>query len=129
MRDDFTSQRRLSSAGCMHRMITVHVDFFKVPLHSPNGRHFPAVRAVQITKGTVTGVSKTVGIPTGHVTPLCNGALGFPKLYLDQTITKGQCQPIGGHVLYPIDSPITTRLGLCSCLLYIEAWAKWRISC
>ena len=32
-----------------------------------------------------------------------------PNLYLDQPITKGRCQ-------HPTDSPITTRLGLCSSL-------------
>ena len=38
------------------------VDSFTVPLHSPNGRQLQC-------KGTVTGVWKTVGIPTGHVSP------------------------------------------------------------
>ena len=38
------------------------IDSFTVPLHSP------AVRAVQ-PLGTVTGVWKPVGIPTGHMSP------------------------------------------------------------
>ena len=38
------------------------IDSFTVPLHSP------AVRAVQ-PLGTVTGVWKPVGIPTGHMRP------------------------------------------------------------
>ena len=32
-------------------------------------------------------------------------------MYVDQSIIKG-CQPIGGHVSYPTDSPNATRLGL-----------------
>ena len=41
-----------------------------------------------------------------------------PNLYLDQPITKGWCQPLVGHVPYPIDSHIATRLGLCSSLTF-----------
>ena len=63
-----------------------------------------------LSKGTVTaGVWKTVGIPTDHVSPWCNGTLGNPNLYLEQPITKAWCQPIGGHVSYPTDSPIATH--------------------
>ena len=65
----------------------------------------------------VTGVWKTVGIPTGHVSPQCNGALGNTNLYLDQPIAKAWRQPIAGHVSYPTDSPTASRLGLCSSLL------------
>ena len=64
-----------------------------------------------LSTGTVTGVWKTVGIPTGHMSSWCNGALGNPNLYLDQPITKGWC-----HVSYPTDSLIATKLGLCSSL-------------
>ena len=88
------------------------LDFFTVPLHSPNGRQL----LLGHCKGTVAGVWKTVGIPTGHMCPYCNRALGNPNLYLDQPITKSRCQPIGGHVSYPTDSPIVSRLGLFSSL-------------
>ena len=102
----------------------------------PYGQHWPTVNAIMILgffpqmadvhsevsvkagKGTVTGFRKTVGIPTGHVSPYCNGALGNPKLYLDQPVTKGWCQAIGGHVSYPTDSPTATWLGLCSSLCW-----------
>ena len=70
-----------------------------------------------LCKGTVTEVWNTVGIPIGHVRSECSGALSNPNLYLNQLITKEWCQPIGSHVSYPTDSPIATRLGLCSSLL------------
>ena len=45
------------------KSILIEVDSFTVPLHSPNSRQLGQ------GKGTVTGVWKTVGIPTGHVSP------------------------------------------------------------
>ena len=44
----------------------VDVDSFTVPLHTPDDRHLPVIRAVQ---RAVTGVWKTLGIPTGHMSP------------------------------------------------------------
>ena len=41
--------------------------------------------------------------------------------YLDQSITKSRCQPIGDHVSYPTDCPIATRPGLCSSLVSYRA--------
>ena len=58
----------------------------------------------------------------GHVSPNCNGALGNRNVYLDQLITKAWCQPIGGHVSYPTDSPFATRLGLFSSLIPLVMW-------
>ena len=66
----------------------------------------------------VNGIWKTVEIPTGHVSPQSNGSRGNRNLYLDHPITQGWCQPIGGHVSYSTDSPITTRLELCGSLSY-----------
>ena len=40
---------------------------------------------------------------------LCRG-WDNPNLYLEQPITKGWCQAIGGHVLYPTDSLTVTML-------------------
>ena len=83
--------------------------------HSPHAQPWRQAFACLpsgLYKGTVSGVWKTIGIPTDHVSPWCNGALGNPNLYLDQPITKGWCQPIGGHGSYPTDSPIATRQGL-----------------
>ena len=84
-------------------MLHLHVDFFTVPLHCPNGRQMPAIRAVQMDCHWGHW---------GHVSPQCNGALGNPNLYLDQPITKVQCQPA--------DSPIAARLGLCSSLIFMK---------
>ena len=53
------------------------------------------------------------------------GVVGNPNLYLDQPIIKGWCQPIGSYVSYHTDSPITTRLGLCSRLRYSGLWTYW----
>ena len=88
------------------------IDSFTVPLHSPNGRHLPAVRTVQ------RDCLKTVGISTSHVNPYdprgSNGTLSNTNLYFDQPITKAWCQLVRGHGSYPNDSPIATRLGLCT---------------
>ena len=62
---------------------------------------------------TVTGVWKTVGIPTCHVSPWCNVALGNPNLYLDQpSVIAANWRPR----LIPHWQPIATRLGLFSSL-------------
>ena len=82
---------------------------FTVPVHS-------ICLPLRLCKGTVTGVRKLVGIPTGHISAWCNGALGNRNLYLNQPVTKAWCQPIGGHISYTTDSPIAIRLGLFSSL-------------
>ena len=75
------------------------LDAFTVSLHSPNGRHLPAVRAMQ---GDCQWFIKTMEIPNGHTNP-----------------QKGRCQSIGSHVSSLTDSrPAATRLGLCSSLVY-----------
>ena len=50
----------------LQKQIVKELDSFTFPLHIPNGRHLPAVG---LCKGTVPGVWKSVGIPTGHVNP------------------------------------------------------------
>ena len=71
------------------------IDCFTASLHSPNGRHLPAITAVQ---RTVSGLWKVVEIPTGDVSPHFHCYWGNPNLYLNQPITKGWCQPTGSHV-------------------------------
>ena len=93
-------------------IIKLGVDSFTVPLHSPNGL------PLGLCEGTASGVWKTVGIPSGHVSPWCSGTRGNPNLYLDQPIAKAWCQPIGGQVSCPTESPIATLLGLCSNLIW-----------
>ena len=67
---------------------------------------------IYLSLGLYQSVWETVEIPTGHVHPQCNWARGNRNLYSDHAITKGSCHPTGGHVSYPTDSPIATRLGL-----------------
>ena len=99
------------STAYRHQIGRWLLDAFTVPMHSSNDRLMPVVKAVQwdsqwplkncghfhrSRKHTVTGDN--------------------PNLYLDHLIAKVWCQPIGGHVSFPPDSPNTTRLGLCSSL-------------
>ena len=60
-------------------------------LQSPNDMHLPADRAVQ---WNYHWDLKTVGTPTGHMSPYCNGVLSNPNLYLDQPITKGDASQL-----------------------------------
>ena len=70
--------------------ITRTPDSFTVPLHNPNGRHLPAIRAVQ---GDCQWHLKMAEIPTGHEATIhCDW--GNLNLYLDQIITKRWCHPI-----------------------------------
>ena len=71
--------------------VRTQVNSFTVSLHNPNGRQLPAIRAVQ---GDRQWLCKMVEIPTGHMSLQCFATWSNPKLYLDQTITKGSCQPI-----------------------------------
>ena len=84
----------------------------------------PQQQALKLCKGTVSGLWKMVGIPTGHVSPQCIVTQGNPNLYLDQPITKGW-----SHVSYPTDSPTIPRLGLRSsphcCLLSVSCWSRY----
>ena len=43
------------------------------------------------------------------------------QLYLSQPITKARCQPVRGHVSYPIHSPIAIRVGLCISLKPVQS--------
>ena len=89
------------------------LDSFTVSLHSPNGMHLPAARAVQedcqwpMNHG---GTSHRSHEPTIHYDRGC------PKLYFNQPITKECCQPIEANVSHPTDSPPATRLAPCNSL-------------
>ena len=64
------------------------IDYFTVPLHSPNGRHLPSIRAVQ---GDCQWHLKI----SGNSHQSCESIYfdwGNPNLYLNQTVTKGWCQ-------------------------------------
>ena len=53
------------------KITSLLLDYFTVPLHSPNGRHLPAIMAVRgdCQSPGVRGVCQTVGIPTSHFSP------------------------------------------------------------
>ena len=62
------------------------------------------------------------------MSPLSIASEGIPT-YINQPITKGRCQSIGGHVSYPTHSPYAIRLGLRSSLSLALPQQKffWRI--
>ena len=62
------------------------VDRLTVSLHSPNGR--PVMRSVQ---GDCKSCEPTIHFDRGN-----------PNIFLNQPITMGWCQPIGGHIQYPV---------------------------
>ena len=101
-----------SSSWHWQEEVQNQLDSFTVPLHSPNGRHLPAVRTVQ--RDCHWGLKND-----GNSHWSCESIMQWgnnPNLYLNQPITKAWCQPTGSHVSYPTDSPIATRLILCSSL-------------
>ena len=89
------------------------LDSFTVPLNSPNGRHLPAVRAVQ--RDCNWGLKNGGNSHKSHEPIMQWGTRQSQSIF--RPVTKGWCQPIGGHVSHPTDSPITARLGLCSSLI------------
>ena len=92
-------------------ILTKGLDSFMVSLHSlMAGICLP----FGLCKGTVSGLWKMVEIPS--VSPQFISVEAIQKLSIDQPITKGWCQPIGGHVSYPTGRPNATRLGLCNSL-------------
>ena len=84
-----------------------HVDSLTVSLHGPNGRHLPAVRAVQ---RDCEWPLKNCGSFYRSRQPTIHWDWGNPNLYLDQPITKGW-----DHVSYPTvdQSQCQPRLRLC----------------
>ena len=81
---------------CRFRLQEVQepVDSFTASLHSTNGGHLPAVRAMH---GDNEWPLKNVGNP--HMIPECNVTEGSPNLYLDWPIKSGRPCPV------PTDSP------------------------
>ena len=71
----------------------------------------PTVRSRQ---GDCQWPLKNSGNPHRSIEPRMHRDWGNHKQHLDQMITKGWCQPTGGHVSWPNGSPIATRLGPCS---------------
>ena len=88
------------------------LDSYTVPLHNPNCRHLPAVRAV---KGDCQWLLKFVKIPISNHEPSIHCSLhriqcrwGFSQSIFKPIYCK--------KVSYPINSPTDTRLRVCSSL-------------
>ena len=86
------------------------LDSFTVPLHSSNGRHLPAVKAVQ---GDCRWPLRNV---RNHVIPFCIAVYKwfiageeFPSLYLDQSTI----QPATSAISCPNEQSYNRLLGLC----------------
>ena len=87
------------------------VHTFTVPLHSPNGRHLPAVRAVQSDCHW--------GLKNGRNSHWSRDPIIQRSTRQSQSIfrpTNHKRVMPGGHVSYPTDSPIASRLRLWSSL-------------
>ena len=96
------------------------LDTFTVPVHSPNGRHLPAVRAVH-----GDWLSMAYDLRWEFLTVMwAHDTWHVRSLYLDKPITHPTTQPNGGHVSHPIDSPTATTLGLWSSLEGAQSWAR-----
>ena len=83
-------------------------DYLTVSLHSPKGRHLPAIGAVQ---GDCQWHLKNGGRSKRLRESILHRDSGNPNIYLNNQWQKGS---IGGHVSYPNYSPTATRLCLCS---------------
>ena len=64
-----------------------------------------------LCKGTVSGLWKTLDIPTSHE-PTIHCDWSNSCLYSDQPVAKRWCQWVKGNVSYFTDSPNATRPGL-----------------
>ena len=102
------------------------LDYLTVSLHSTSGMHLPAVRDVQ---GDCQCPLKNDGnyIPTG-----AQKALRFRhfRTIFSPASHNGWCQPIGGNVSHPTDSPTDTSLRLCNSLVLCttDNSMKWFIT-
>ena len=86
------------------------LDSFPVSLHNPNSSHLGCTRGLSVASEN-GGNSHRSHKTTNYYD--CGNSL---YLYLNQPITKGWCQPIGGHVSYATHCPNATVPGLCSSL-------------
>ena len=77
--------------------VRYNIDCFTVSLHSPNGL------PLGLCMGIVSGLSNGGNTQWSYKAAIhCDWE--NPNLYLDQPITKGQCQPTGGHAWFPRQS-------------------------
>ena len=95
------------------------VDYSTVPLHSLNGRQFPAIKTVQ---GDCQWPLKTVENSHQSHELIIHCDWDNPNLWFHQPITKEWCRSTWVYVSYPIDNPTATRLGLCSSLWHASSY-------
>ena len=111
------SKRNSPCAAILGEDAKVHcqlnVDSFTIPLHSPNGRRLPVVRAIQ---RDCHWDLKNGGNSHRSREPIMQWGTRQSQSIFRPTNHKSVI-PTGGHVPYPTDSPIATRLGLCSRLI------------
>ena len=101
------NQRRVNDLNAFP-MLTEYcaIDSFTISKHSPN--IWDCARGLSVT------CEKWWKFP---LVTSAHNALGLIwSQPLNQPITKGWCQPIGGHFSYATDNPTATKLGLCSSL-------------
>ena len=91
------------SRGIWYIMPSPHIDSFTV-LYNPNGRHLPAVMAMQ---GDCQWPFITMGILTGLVNPKCIAIATFPNTSANRKSSL---------ILHLLTSPTATWLGLCNSL-------------
>ena len=95
------------------------IDYSTVPLHSLNGRQFPAIKTVQ---GDCQWPLKTVENSHQSHELIIHCDWDNPNLWFHQPITKEWCRSTRVYVSYPIDNPTATRLGLCSSLWHASSY-------
>ena len=78
-----------------------------------------------LTAGKLPAIGLSRGLPVASESdrnshqscePTIHCDWGNPNVCLDQPITKGKCQPTGGHISFPTDRPDATKLRLFSSL-------------
>ena len=92
--------------------IPPHLGSFTVPFHCPNGRHLRAIGTVQMD--CHWGLKNGGNSHRSHEPIMHWGTRKFQSVF--RPTNHKRLMPIGDHVSFPTDSPITTRLGLCSSL-------------
>ena len=109
-------------------------DFDEIRVHCPTegDSQYPCTPKkvmclpLRLCKKIVNGLWKALENFADHVRPEYIATEASTNPYLDQPITIGWCQPFGGHVSNPIDSPATDTPGLYISLRYPVMLTVWR---
>ena len=109
-------------------------DFDEIRVHCPTegDSQYPCTPKkvmclpLRLCKKIVNGLWKALENFADHSRPEYIATEASTNPYLDQPITIGWCQPFGGHVSNPIDSPATDTPGLYISLRYPVMLTVWR---